>query len=41
MSTEKRNTQEDEKFSVLEAWSDHLLVAVFFVFLVLLSVICR
>lgn len=41
MSTEKRNTPEKEKFSDFEVWSDHLMVAAFFIFLVMLSIICR
>lgn len=36
MSTEKKKLDEKEKVSLIEAWSDNLLVAAFFIFLVLL-----
>ena len=41
MSTENKNVKDKEKVSILEAWSDNLLVAAFFIFLVLLGFIVR
>lgn len=41
MSTEKKDSKDKEKISTLEAWSDNLLVAAFFIFLVLLGFIVR
>ncbi|MHA6279694.1 hypothetical protein ACXYMT_05890 [Salinimicrobium sp. CAU 1759] len=39
MSTQKRNSGEKEKVTDFEVWSDHLLVAALFIFLVLLGFI--
>ena len=39
MSTENKNNREKEKTTDFEVWSDHLLVAAFFIFLVLLGFI--
>lgn len=41
MSTEKKSDNEKEKVSIIEAWSDNILVAAFFIFLVLLGFIVR
>lgn len=39
MNAQKRNSREKNKISNFETWSDHCLVAVFFIFLVLLGFI--
>ncbi|WP_255702491.1 hypothetical protein [Salinimicrobium sediminilitoris] len=39
MSSHKRNSEEKEKVSNFEIWSDHCLVVAFFIFLVLLGFI--
>ncbi|MFD2516502.1 hypothetical protein [Salinimicrobium flavum] len=39
MSTEEKDSKNKEKVSILEAWSDNLLAAAFFIFLVLLGFI--
>lgn len=39
MSTQKRNSEEKDKVTNFEVWSDHCLVVAFFIFLVLLSLI--
>lgn len=41
MTTKKKPDHEKEKVSIIEAWSDNLLVAAFFIFLVLLGFIVR
>lgn len=41
MSTEKKVSDEKEKVSLIEAWSDNLLVVAFFIFLVALGFIVR
>ncbi|WP_262504846.1 hypothetical protein [Salinimicrobium xinjiangense] len=39
MSTGKRDNSEKDKTTDFEVWSDHFVVAVFFIFLVLLGLI--
>ena len=39
MSNHKRNSEEKDKVSDFEVWSDHFMVAALFIFLVLLGFI--
>ena len=41
MSSQNKDSKDKEKVSLIEAWSDNLLVAAFFIFLVLLGFIVR
>lgn len=41
MSTSKKSENDKDKVSIIEAWSDNLLVAALFIFLVLLGFIVR
>lgn len=40
MSTQKKNSEEKDKVTNFEVWSDHFMVAIFFIFLVMLGFIC-